>query len=82
MNSHVKESFIKVFTDLTRELWAQVAKTIQGGFNIGGAGIIIFHPGGTRFKNLTGFPEPGAFIHVLVEPFFTNWQLKLVNQNG
>ena len=70
------------FTDLTRELRAKVAKSIQGGFNIGRGGVIVFHAGGTGFKHLTCFPEPGAFIHVLVEPFFTHWQLKLMDQNG
>lgn len=70
------------FTDLTRKLRAKVAKTIEGGFDIGGGGVIVFHAGGAGFKDLTCFPEPGAFIHVLVEPFFTHRQLKLMDQNG
>lgn len=31
---------------------------------------------------MAGFPEPGAFIHVLIKPFLSCGQVKFLDQNG
>lgn len=31
---------------------------------------------------MTGVPKPGAFIHVFIEPFIADGEVKFLNQNG
>lgn len=42
-------------------------------------GVIVFHVGNTRFNDVTNFPKTGAFVHVFVEPFFANGEVKFLN---
>ncbi|KAL6964382.1 hypothetical protein U1Q18_035437, partial [Sarracenia purpurea var. burkii] len=55
---------------------------VDGGSKIGDGGVKIVHVRDGGFEEVTGLPQPGALVHVLIEPFISDGEVELVNENG
>lgn len=51
----------------------------EGGGDGDGGGVVVFHVGDAGFKDVADFPEAGAFVHVFIEPLFSNRQVEFLD---
>lgn len=61
---------------------AQNAVILEGRSDISSGRVVVLHGGDTGFQGVTDIPQARAFVHVLVKPFLSKWQMKLLNKKG
>lgn len=55
---------------------------IHGVCDVEAGGVVIFDSRNAGFDDMAGFPELGAFIHVLVEPLVADGKMKLLDEKS
>lgn len=57
-------------------------KLEKSGGDIKASAVISLHGRGTGLDDIAGFPEPGALVHVLIEPLLTHGKPELLDEGG
>lgn len=60
----------------------EAAVGVEGGGDVEAGGEVGFHAGDAGFDDVAGFPELGALVHVLVEPFLPQGEVELLHEEG
>lgn len=45
-------------------------------------GVVTLHSQGARLEDMASLPQPGALVHVLVQPLVSHWQVELLDEKG
>lgn len=55
---------------------------VEGGGHIGASRIVILQAGNSRLENVAGVPQSRTLVHEFVEPFLSDGEMELLDQEG
>lgn len=69
-------------THLAGSLGVEAPVAVEGGREVRPGEVMVLNAGDAGLDDKAGVPQPGALVHVLVQPLIANGEVEVLDQDG